>query len=135
METIHYLPVLAAAIAAFVLGALWHGPLFGKVWMRLSNIPESEMKNPPKGIWKLMVAAFVQQVVTAWVFAYFASELKITDLMGALEIAFFAWLGFIVTTLLNGVLWEKRSVNLYLFNIAYHLAALVVMALVIGMWR
>ena len=27
--------VLAAALAAFVLGFLWHGPLFGKLWMRL----------------------------------------------------------------------------------------------------
>ncbi|HLD39833.1 MAG TPA: DUF1761 family protein, partial [Candidatus Nanoarchaeia archaeon] len=31
----NYLAVLVAAIAAYVVGFLWYGPVFGKKWMAL----------------------------------------------------------------------------------------------------
>ena len=33
-STINHLAVIAAAIASFVLGGLWFGPLFGSAWMK-----------------------------------------------------------------------------------------------------
>ena len=44
-------------------------------------------------------------------------------------------LGFIVTVLLNTVLWENRKMELYLFNIVYHLVSLVVVTLIVVLWR
>jgi hypothetical protein len=32
------LTIVLAALATFVIGFLFHGPFFGKIWMRLANI-------------------------------------------------------------------------------------------------
>ena len=41
---INYLAVLIAALASYVLGALWYSPvLFGKLWMKLSKIDPKNM--------------------------------------------------------------------------------------------
>mgnify|MGYP003353537644 CR=1 FL=1 len=32
------LPIILAALAIFVIGFLFHGPLFGKLWMKLADI-------------------------------------------------------------------------------------------------
>lgn len=132
----NYLAVFVAAVAAFVIGFLWHGPLFGKQWMALSNITEKDIKEAQQqSMAPYMVVAFVQQVVKAFVVAMFSSMLGIMDVVGALQLAFWIWLGFIAMTLLDGVLWEKRTVPLYLFNIGYHLVALVVIALIVALWQ
>jgi hypothetical protein len=139
LPIINLLAVLVAAIAAFAVGFLWHGPLFGKQWIALLEIPQSEMDAMrAKGMGPMvptMIAGFGQQIVVALVMTFLAGALRITGLVPALLLAVFLWLGFIVTTLLNGVLWEKRKMNLYLFTIAYHLVSLIVISLIVVLWR
>lgn len=133
---VNYVSVLVAALAAFVVGFLWHGPVFGKMWMKLSNItPEQLEKAKKQSMAPRMIGALVQQLVTAYVLAIFLAGVSTMDAVMAIRIAFWIWLGFIATILLNGVLWENRTVKLYLFNIVYQLVNLIVMALVIGLWR
>ena len=134
--TINYVAVLVAAIAAFVLGFLWHGPLFGKQWLKLSGITPEQMKEAQaQNMTPRMVAAFVAQIVMAFVLAQFVALWNATDIAATVQLAFWVWLGFIVTVLLNGVLWERRTVSLYLFNIVYHLASLFVMTLILALWQ
>ena len=33
LSGLNWLAILVATVAAFVLGGLWYGPLFGKAWM------------------------------------------------------------------------------------------------------
>ncbi len=138
-SNINLLAVLVAAIAAFVIGFLWHGPLFGKQWMAMMNIPQSEVDAmQAKGMGPMvpsMIAALVQQIITAFVMAHLANALAITDATAAVLFAVLIWLGFFATTMLNAVLWEKRKMNLYLFNITYHLVSLIVVALIVVLWR
>ncbi len=133
--TINYFAVIVAAIVNFVIGALWHGPLFGKQWMALSSFtPESmrSMKMKPK---TAMILGFLSLLVTAYVLAHFVAIVNAQGLMGALQLAFWIWLGFIAMIILGSVLWEGKSVNLYLFNIVYQFVGLFAMALVLVFWR
>ncbi len=138
-STINWLAVLVAAVAAFVIGFLWHGPLFGKQWMAMMEIPQSkidEMK--AKGMGAMapqMLAAFVQQIVIATAVSWLANALSVTDVTGAVMLGAFLWFSFIASVLLNTVLWEGRKMNLYLFSIAHHLVTLVVVALIIVLWQ
>lgn len=136
---INILAVLVAAVAAFVIGFMWHGPLFGRQWIRMMGIPQSEVDAmQAKGMGPMiphMVAAFVQQIVVAFVVGIFIDALGIGDVKQALLFAALIWLGFIATTLLNGVLWEKRKLELYFFGITYHLVSLAVIALIMVLWR
>lgn len=40
---VNLLAVLLATLASMIVGFLWYGPLFGKIWIKLSNHKESEM--------------------------------------------------------------------------------------------
>ena len=134
--SVNMLAVVVAAIAAFVVGFLWHGPVFGAQWMKMMGITKADMeaaKKQPMG--GKMVGAFAQQLVIAFVLAQFASVWGAVDVMGALTLTFWIWLGFMAAILFDGVLWEKRTMNLYLFNIAYRFVSLAVMAVILVMWK
>src|SRR5437868_2250611 len=90
--------VLVAALAAFFVGFLWHGPLLGKVWMKLSGMRKEDVTpEQMKNMWKFMLMALVQQLVTAFVLAELSALTGAADVSAAAMIAFWAWLGFIVT--------------------------------------
>lgn len=131
--------ILVAALAAFAIGFMWHGPVFGQIWMKLMKITPEDMAKGQKEMGKkmplYMLVALLQQLVTAVIMTIFCRTIGATDAVSTFFLAFYLWLGFIATTLLNGVLWEKRSIPLYLFNIAYHFVNLYVIALIVGMWR
>ncbi len=127
--------IVVAAVAAFVFGFLVHGPLFGKQWMTLMKItPEQQKEGMEKMKGKMqyyMGAAFLQQLVVAAVVSHVAYNLYVTSVMSAIMLAFLLWLGLIATTLLNGVLWEGRSKELYAFNVAYQLGSLVIITVIV----
>jgi hypothetical protein len=128
--------VLAAAVAAFIVGFLWHGPIFGKLWMDLMGVSEAEVKAAKaKGMGAMlphMIGALLQQIVLAFVLAYLGYLTTSESISEMMVLAAWVWLGFIVTVQLNAVLWEKRKPALYFLNIVYHLVSLLVVAAVLG---
>jgi uncharacterized protein YacL len=138
-SSVNYVSVLVAGVAAFVIGFLWHGPVFGKQWISLQGIPQSEVDAmKAKGMGPMvphMIAAFVQQCVTAFAISYLANGLSVTGAGPAVVFAVFLWVGFVVTLLLNRVLWERESMNLYFYKLAYHLVSMVVVTLIVVLWK
>ncbi|HSW71585.1 MAG TPA: DUF1761 domain-containing protein [Gammaproteobacteria bacterium] len=128
MYAVNYVAVLVAAVAAMVIGYIWYGPLFGKMWMK-----ESGMKDM-KGSGNMAMTYAIQYVaaaVMAYVLAVMLKMSGTTDLMMAVKMAFWIWLGFIATTLIGSVLFEKKSWGYYLVNAGYHLVTLAVVAAVL----
>jgi hypothetical protein len=136
---VNYLAILVAAIAAFALGFLVHGPLLGKTWMGLMKITPEEMEKGKAEMQRKMPfymgAAFVQQFVIAFVLSYLSYLTYAETAFDAVALAFWAWLGLTAMPLLNGVLWEKRTVPLYAFNVAYLLASTMIISLIVTLWR
>lgn len=125
------LPILAAAVASFILGALWYGPVFGKTWMKLMNFTPESMKAMAMTPAKAMSIGFVSQLVFAFVLAGFVGSFS-AGVWDAMVLAFWVWLGFYATTTLGGYLWEARPLKLVVFNMAYQLVALLVTAAILG---
>lgn len=131
----NYLAIVVAAVAAFAIGFLWHGPLFGKTWIRLSGMTEQQLKEAQQqGMAQMMVLSFVQQLLTAYVLAQFSYAWGASDIGGALLVAFWAWL-LVSVIMLNGVLWERKPTALYAFNIAYQLVLFAVVSTIVTLWR
>jgi hypothetical protein len=59
MSQINLLSVFIAALSAFIIGFLLHGPILGKLWMRLANIHPTgneKLKDMiPQMIWNFIV--------------------------------------------------------------------------------
>lgn len=135
---INYLAVLVSAIGAFAVGALWYGPLFGRSWRTLMNIPDSSMTGGIAGMWKTMLGGFIATLLMVYVLAMFMTSrvgfFGDTDIQEALMFGFWVWLGFIATVLLNSVLYEKRPIQLYLINAAHYFVAILVAALILALF-
>lgn len=139
MVSINLMAVLVAAISAFVLGFLFHGPVFGKLWMRLANIhPTGNEKFKdmiPQMIWN-----FISNFVTAYVLALIYALASTSSLLSGPSIstgvmtAIWVWLGFLVTSSSIEVIWMGRTVKLWLFECVCSLIVMSVMGAIIASW-
>ncbi|TSC68273.1 MAG: hypothetical protein G01um101466_499 [Parcubacteria group bacterium Gr01-1014_66] len=134
--SINYLAVCAAALSTIIVGALWYGPLFGKIWISLMGFTPKHMEELKKrGAGKSYALAFIGSLVMAYVLAHFTSIWETIGIGDAFQLAFWIWLGFIATTTLGSVLWEGKSWKLYLLNIAHQFLSLFVMTSILTLWR
>ncbi len=49
--SINYLAVILCGIISMVIGAIWYGPVFGKLWMKQYGFTEEDLRkdfNPAK---------------------------------------------------------------------------------------
>jgi len=135
-EFIDIKAVVFTAIISFILGALWYGPLFGKMWAKLSKLPALEIaKARKKGMLKQLIINFLGTFIMVYVFAGLVSLTGIvTPIQGAI-FGFWLWLGFFAcTTLLNSVLWEHKPWELYVLNALYWLVNLMLVGFLIVAW-
>ena len=132
MIEVTFLPVFFAGITSVVIGFVWYHPkVFGSAWMRLTNLTPEAVE---KGKRLMPVMAFfglLASMLTAYVMNYFGIAWVVYDVIGAIELGFWCWAGFVATTMLGTVLWEQRSFTLYLINDGYSLVSFVAMAIVL----
>ncbi len=136
----NYYAIIVAAAAMFVIGFLMHGPLFGKLWMKLANVHPTG-KEKFSDMVPQMVYNFVANLVMAFVLAALLKTIFSTSLMGTftwskgLLFSAWLWLGFIVTSSSMEVIWMKRNVKLWLFECFSMLLGIGVMGIVLSAWR
>ena len=114
MLPINLLTVCLAAVASFVLGFLFHGPVLGKLWMKLANIQmtgnEKFADMVPSMSWNLLVN-FVTAYFLAVVYLLASSSpfLAGFGVWGGVVCGLLVWLGFLVTSTSISVIWMKGS--------------------------
>ena len=126
--------ILLAAVAANIIGFLWYGKLFGKQWISLMGFSDKDIKKAKsKGMRQTYFVNFIATVLMALVLHYFLIATPLSSIFDNVRIAILLWLGFCVTILLGSVLWEGKSVKLYLINVFYWFVSLIVMALILAL--
>ncbi len=125
LGAVNYFAVLAAAIVAMVLGFVWYGPLFGKKWAKYVGVSEKEMM---KGMPMAAVGGFVTVLISSFVLAHFVSGLA---LGGSLFVSVLFWLAFMLPKAAGVVLWQGKSVELFLIDASHDLVGLLLMSAVI----
>jgi hypothetical protein len=134
---INYPAVVASAIAYWVLGALWYSPLlFARPFIALKGYsPEQLAALQAQSHAGEIGLAFVTSLLLAYVLAHFVKFTGAeTAASGALT-GFWLWLGFVVTTNLETVIFEGRPLGLYLINNGYHLVGMLGMGALLAVWR
>lgn len=125
--------IIIAAIVAFAVGALWHGPLFGKTWMKLAGVSMKTIKKAKLTPAQSMGMGFVAIVVTAYVLQImFVKFIHPATTKDAVITAFLLWLGFIAPVVFGNFIWENKSLKLTVFNGVYRLVELAVLAVVLA---
>ncbi len=132
MYEVEFIPILAAAVANIILGFVWYHPkVLGGTWMQLANITPTQAEAGKKKMPIMAVVAFIAAAVMAYVAAHFKFAWGVYDVVGAIELGFWVWLGFIAVPMLGIVLWEGKSVKLYAINTGYWLVATILMMVIL----
>jgi hypothetical protein len=128
----NYPAIVVAAIAYWILGAVWYGVLFSKPWMALENMSmeKASSMNP--------VLPYVVTLVLNLVIAYFLAQICIwrnanTFGRGA-SVGIIVWIGFIGPITYTTYMYEMRPWQLFAINELYPLFGLALMGAIIGAW-
>lgn len=138
MLPINFVAIIVAAIAAFVVGFLMHGPVAGKLWMKLANIvPTGKEKFSdmvPQMLWNLFANVVTATVLSVmYLFASTSVYLGAVGVMGGIVCALWLWL-FTATGSSMDVIWMGKSRNLWLFECLSSLLVTVTMGAIIAAW-
>ncbi|WP_429814945.1 DUF1761 domain-containing protein [Ensifer sp. B1-9] len=125
----NYLAVLIAAIAAFIIGAIYYGVL-GKPWMKAARIDPASAQMSPV----LFAISFASELVMATMVAGVVGHLGPGDvtLVNGIASAFFLWLGFVATTLVVNHRYQGFGWDLSLIDGVHWLLVLLAMGAIIG---
>ena len=128
--------VLGAAALNMVIGSLWYGPLFGKQWMAAMGWTPERMKDPEqkKKGQKAMMWMVLTSLITAYVLTLFVYNLSAATWGEGAMLGFWLWLGFQITLVLEGMIFEGKKKELVFINGGYHLAALCAMGALLAIW-
>jgi len=133
LQRINYLAVVAAAVAAMAIGAVWYSPaVFGTIWLNLSGVsPEAAAAGAAQAYsW-----AFAVALVTAFALALVIDWTQGESWRCGALIGVVAWLGFSATTRAYGVIFAGRSSALFFLDTGYDLASYITMGAILGGWR
>ena len=134
---INYLAILIAAVVGWIAGAVWYG-LLGKAWVEAQGRTMEEFKAQQAAmVGKFagpipFLIAFAANLVMAWVLAGMVGHMGSVTIRSAVISALFAWVGFVVTTMLVNNAFTGRRHMLTVIDAGYWLVVLVLMGVVIG---
>jgi hypothetical protein len=128
----NYAAVFIAALAYWLLGAVWYGVLFSKPWMALENISMEQAKsmNPVMPY----VITFLLNLLIAYSLAQICIWRNANTTGRGASVGVLLWIGFIGPITYTTYMYELRPKELFAINQFYPLAGLVLMGAIIGAW-
>ena len=130
---VNWLAVIVAAVAHFVLGAIWFTVL-GPQWLAGigKTMPQLQAEAVSPAV--AYTVAFLCNIVIARVLAQIIVATAESSLMQGMKIAFFMWAGFVATTFLTAYVFEGRRTTIWAINAGYPLVGMLIMGAILGAW-
>jgi hypothetical protein len=128
----NYAAVVVAAIAYWMLGAVWYGVLFSKPWMELEHMSMEQAKsmNPVLPY----VITLLLNLVIAYVMAQICVWRNANSVGRGAAVGVLLWVGIVGPITFTTYMYEMRPHLLFAINEFYPLAGLVLMGAILGAW-
>lgn len=120
---------LVAAVAAFVLGGIWYGPLFGKSWQAHAGLSDEDLKSKghPAVIMGLaFLLTFIQAIMLSAIVPAGG------DIEVAVIYALFVGIGFVATAFGVNYLFSRHSRALFGIDGGFNVLQFALMGGIIG---
>lgn len=134
---INYIAVLAAAVASMIIGGIWYGPLFGRMYIRAmgwaNHTPAQRKEMQRDMMWKYLWQ-FIASILMFYVLARFMNATDELSVAGGMVVAVWAWLGFVVPMKFGDTLWGGKKIIFWL-GIFNSLITFLVGAAILGYWH
>ena len=128
---IHWLAVVAAGIAAFMVGGVWYSVLFGKMWMAERGITVEEAKARGANTGMMFGITIVLDLVIAFVLDHTLGTYGDPSMSLTLMIAGGIALGFIIPAMAVNHLYQQATLKHFLIDAGHWLAAMLAMGVVL----
>ncbi len=120
----------AAAVAYWVLGAIWYSPIgFGKLWIKLSKV-----KPNPEYMMGVMIKGFILSLIGAAGLMCFQYRLGITDPVQGILLGLTAWVGLVFPVRAQALVYEDYSLDLFCLNAGYNIVGFMLMGLILSFY-
>jgi hypothetical protein len=128
----NYPAVLVAAIAYWLLGALWYGLVFNKPWMALEHmtIEQAQSMNPTVPY----LVAFLLELLVAYSVAQLCIWRNANTIGRGASVGVLVWIGFVGPISFMNYMFEMRPWQLFAINEFYPLFGLALMGAILGAW-
>ena len=130
MPDLNLLAVLAASIAAFVLGATYYAVLGDQ----LAQVSDAAAAGGQPAPWKLAVE-FLRCLIIAAVAAGLASRGEINEWSGGLLLGLVLWIGFPFVLWMGAMIHEDAPLKLAVIHAGDWLVKLLVVATIVAVWQ
>lgn len=136
LEALNYWAVLVAALSTFLVGGLWYSPLlFGKAWKAENGFTEEQLKEGG-GMVRIFGTTFLLSLIMATVLAlYIGDHFGELALLYDIKSAIILSLGLMAANMGKHYLFERKSMRLFMIHASHDLTAMILMAVIIGLWR
>ena len=122
--------ILVATVAAFVLGGIWYGPVFGKAWLAALGKTADDLEPSPTPF----VISFFTALLTCIVLAALLKGLAIGTLGGGLTLGALVGIGFIATAMASDSAFCRWGMSLFLIQSGYRVVYSIVMGGILAVW-
>jgi hypothetical protein len=128
----NYPAVVVAAIAYWLLGAVWYGVLFNKSWMALEHMTIEQAQSVSPVI--PYIVSFLLEILIAYSLAQICIWRNANTVGRGASVGVLVWIGFVGPIALMTYMFEMRPKALFAINEFYPLAGLVLMGTILGAW-
>jgi hypothetical protein len=135
------LAIVVAAVSTFIIGAIWYGPLFGKIWMNEMGFTEEDLKQA--NMVKIYGIAFVLEFIIALNLAMFffgGADPCMNDCPGITtgQGAFYGFLtgfGWVAMAMGVNALFNRSSFRRWAIDAFYFVVTFTVMGTILAAWQ
>lgn len=128
MANLNWIAVFVAALAGFVVGGVWYGPLFGKAWMKERALTEDDLKQANMGL--IYGSAFLLSIVSAIFLGHLLAHFGPMSARSTMMISVGVAIGFIVPAIGTNYLFSRASMKLFGIDAGYWISFYAAMGLV-----
>jgi len=134
LSSVNWLHVIVAAVAYFMLGAVWYSALFQKQWIAMHKI-DVNAPDAKKGAGIIFAFGFVLTIVMVAGIAILKTQVPVINLMGGVKLGLFASVVFGMPPLAMSHLYLKKPIALIAIDCCYHIIGACIAGAIIGAWQ
>lgn len=131
MWDLNWIAIILAALAGFLVGGVWYGPLFAKAWVAALGKTEEELKagaNMPM----IFGLTFVLNLFSAFILAHVLKTYGDPAIGLSVMIAGGIALGFVLPAFAVNYLFSRGSLKLFMIDGGYWLVVYSLMGAIFG---
>lgn len=131
MGDIHWLAVGLSTVAAFIVGAIWYGALFGQSWKKELGVVSDLREEPP--VWMLFGGNFLLLLASAFMLGHMFARNGVDRTEIFLMMSGGVALFFVLPALWINYLYQQKSIKLAMIDGGHWIAAYLAMGAVFAL--